>query len=42
MRRVVKLNRPWSSMEIAVLTEMISRGDLLTETAIRLIAASQS
>ncbi len=33
MRRVVKLSRQWSSLEIAVLTEMVTRGDLLTETA---------
>lgn len=33
MRRVVMLNRQWSSWEIAVLTEMVTRGDLLIETA---------
>ena len=33
MRRMVKLNGQWSSWEIAVLTEMVSRGDLPTETA---------
>jgi len=31
MRRVVKPNRLWSSIDIAVLTEMVSRGDLLIE-----------
>lgn len=31
MSRVVKLNGQWSALEIALLTEMVARGDLLTE-----------
>jgi hypothetical protein len=33
MRSVVKLNGQWSAFEIALLTEMVARGDLLTEAA---------
>ncbi len=33
MSRVVKLNAQWSAFEIALLTEMVARGDLLTEVA---------
>ena len=33
MSRVVKLNGQWSAFEIALLTEMVARGDLLTEVA---------
>jgi hypothetical protein len=33
MRSVVKLNGQWSAFEIALLTEMVARGDLLMEAA---------
>lgn len=33
MRSAVKLNGQWSAFEIALLTEMVARGDLLMEAA---------
>lgn len=33
MTRVVKLKGKWIDFDIAILTEMVSRGELLSETA---------